>query len=262
MALALLVVLIIGSLNIFESVYFMVNGETKFGNPLWVIWVLWGVYFIALVFFFFARRYLQNKYVTKKNQATEMTELKPTDADYYYQLPIIKLFDRMPITINGLQQMTFELFFNNRWQKFLALFDFLNLAGLTLTSKQNKVIIQPIHLFKPRYLYHVYFNSEHYGSLAAEKFFKERGGTKYLSFTFKTEQEEFTVENNYLSLQVDMTHPSGKTIFHAERDFFSLEKDKAMGRRGEMHKIKLPPSKIPAEVLIAIYVQLMNIKNY
>lgn len=59
---ALFIVCVLGVLNIYETFYFLLNGETKFGYSLWIIWLLWDVSFIILIVYYFMRRYLQRKY--------------------------------------------------------------------------------------------------------------------------------------------------------------------------------------------------------
>lgn len=260
----LFIVFVIGFLNIFETIYFFKNGETKFGNPLWTVWLLWGVSFAALVVIYFMRRHLQKKYIAIANNNTFDDEYMEKDADYYYQLPIVSMVDNMPITITGHKNMRFELHFNNAWQKFLTLFDILNSAGLNLSSNENKVIMKPIKPIRHlnRYIYDVYVNERFYGTLRSEKGLKEKGIEKYLHFIFDREQEEFNIENEYLSLDLTMKNNNNDKDLYAKRNFFTLEKDKKTGKRGEQHKVNIFPTNIPDEILLAIYVQLMNVKNY
>lgn len=255
---------VIGFLNIFEIGYFLINGETKFGNPLWIIWLLWGVYSASLIIFPFWRLHLQKKYIAIANNKAFDNEYIADDEDYYYQLPITKLVDKIPITITGIQNIRFELYFNNAWQKFLTLFHFLNIAGLSLSSSDSNVVIKPMKPIKSlnRYIYEVYFNGKFYGNLYSKKAIKEKGITKYLYFIFETEQEKFNVENEYLYVDLTITNQNNAKVLHAKRNFFSLEKDEETGKRGETHRINIFPTNIPDEVLLAIYAQLMNIKNY
>lgn len=76
----------------------------------------------------------------------------------------------MPITITGKKQMIFKLYFNNYWQKFLTIFDILNIGGLHLTSSENSVIIQPVKPVRSlnKYIFDVYYIDQYDGRLQSK----------------------------------------------------------------------------------------------
>jgi len=107
MGFALLVVIIFGFINTYETIHFINYDETRFGNPLSTLWFLWIACFILLFAGLFLRKYLQNRYTRlAQEQANEGIQLT-SGVDYYYQLPVIKLVDRMPIPIHGRRKAFF-----------------------------------------------------------------------------------------------------------------------------------------------------------
>lgn len=260
----LAIVIIFGGINIFETIYFMKEGTTKFGNSLFTLWLLWGVSLTLLIGFYFTRRHLQRKYTTLIKSKTTQRELSFNEQEYIYQMPLIKLVDRMPIQILGHREFSFQLYFNNRWQKFITLFDIINMGGLHMSSTDSNIVIQPIEPFKltNQFIYDVYLNNDYIGRLQSKKLLKEQGLKKYLNFTFSTKQDTITIQNDYLSTDLYMLNHAEERIFHATRNYFTLEKDQLTDKRGERHDVTVLTDQIQDEVLLAIYVQLINIKNF
>ena len=59
--------------------------------------------------------------------------------EFFYQLPIVQLTDDMPIRVNGKSNITFQLYFNNIFHKFLFIFDLFSIPGLLLISEENQI---------------------------------------------------------------------------------------------------------------------------
>ncbi|RIM48002.1 hypothetical protein BUY22_02405, partial [Staphylococcus cohnii] len=72
------------------------------------------------------RKYIQNKYSKMVNE--NITSIA-NENEFFYQLPIVQLTDDMPIRVNGKSNITFQLYFNNIFHKFLFIFDLFSIPG-------------------------------------------------------------------------------------------------------------------------------------
>ncbi|MFD1068211.1 hypothetical protein [Oceanobacillus locisalsi] len=260
---SLFIFVVIGILNIIETVHYVQNGETFFGNPLGVIWLLWGVATISLIAFYFLRKKQQERFWKISQESFDMDrELDTAEGEYFYQMPITKLFDKMPIMIKGDHDFTFQLYFKNLWYKFLTLFQVLPASsGITVTSNQNTVKVIPDKIFRPKFYYDVYWNETFYGRLRSKGFFKEGGSKKYLNFIFTTSEEEtLTIQSDYFSMETKIQDTEEKELLTAKRTYFDLAKDEKTNRRGEQHHIQVAESKLPTEILLSLYVQVMGVR--
>lgn len=256
----LVVFIVFGILNVFETYYYINHGTTYFGNSLLMAWAMWIVASLSLVTFFFTRRYLQKKYTTLLNEEILEGSSEENQSIYVYQMPLMKMVDNMPVVIRGEKEMYFQLCFRSRWQKFLTLFDILPVAGVRIVSPVHKIEIQPIKLISNRNFYEVFLNDEPYGKLEQKRFLKEGGIKKSINFIFTSPVGEFSVENNYLDLLLTIQN-DGEMLLRAQREFFDFVKDEKTGKRGEKHEVEVTSESIPDEVLIAIYITMMNLRN-
>src|SRR5690625_7689384 len=107
MVFALLVVMIYGIIDNYEMIHFINCDETRFGNPFSKLWFLCIACFILLFAGLLLRKYLQNKYTRLAQEQANGGIQLTSGVDYYYQLPVIKLVDRMPIPIQGRRKAFF-----------------------------------------------------------------------------------------------------------------------------------------------------------
>ncbi|GAA0336788.1 hypothetical protein GCM10008931_30480 [Oceanobacillus oncorhynchi subsp. oncorhynchi] len=260
---SLFIFVVIGILNIIETVHYVQNGETFFGNPLGVIWALWGVATVSLIVFYFLRKKQQKRFweISQESFGQER-EFDQKEGEYFYQMPVTTLFDNIPIVIKSVNDFKFQLYLKNAGYKFLVLFQVLpSASGIKLTSNQNTVKVVPAKIFRARYFYDVYWNETFYGRLRSKGFFKEGGSKKYLNFIFTTNEEEtFTIQSDYFSMETKIQNTEDKELLTAKRTYFDLSKDKKTNRRGEQHHIQVSESKLPKEILLSLYIQVMGVR--
>lgn len=253
--------LLLGVLNIYETFYYMSEGTTRFGNSLGIIWTLWGVYAVSVIVFFWRRRSLQRKYTAKARELNEEPAKMNIPYTYFFQLPIAQMVDGMPIHIHGKRCCTFEYQFYERIHKILTLMGFVNLMGINLKSEERVVKIRPIKPFQLQNLYEVYVDGHYYGCLQSKRLLKEKGIKKFLHFSFDSPHATLSIENDHLHPELTMTTEEHEQLFIAKRNVLTLEKSVYSGKRGEQHAIRIREQAIYDEVLLAIYVVLMQLRN-
>ncbi|MFD1387045.1 hypothetical protein ACFQ4Z_09520 [Oceanobacillus oncorhynchi subsp. oncorhynchi] len=177
-------------------------------------------------------------------------------------MPVTTLFDNIPIVIKSVNDFKFQLYLKNAGYKFLVLYQVLpSASGIKLTSNQNTVKVVPAKIFRARYFYDVYWNETFYGRLRSKGFFKKGGSKKYLNFIFTTNEEEtFTIQSDYFSMETKIQNTEDKELLTAKRTYFDLSKDKKTNRRGEQHHIQVSESKLPKEILLSLYIQVMGVR--
>lgn len=223
-------------------------------------WTLWSVYVLSVVFFFLHRRYLQRKYLAQVDDLNEPAAVMDLPDRYFFQLPLVRMVDGMPIQIIGKRPCIFELQFHRRLHKVITFLGIDNLTGVELKSSERIVTITPIEFFTVRDVYEVFVDGAYYGHLQSKRLLKEKGIKKSISFTFDSPFGTISIENNYIDPELRMTREN-EQVFIAKRNVMTLEKSVYSGKRGEQHEIRIQEQEIDDEVLLAIYLALMNKRN-
>ncbi|HLS36546.1 MAG TPA: hypothetical protein VK061_09925 [Bacillota bacterium] len=65
-------------------------------------------------------------------------------------------------------------------------------------------------------------NGEFFGILRTKRLLKEKGIKNYLDLIFETEEEQYTVVNEYLDLKYVIKDAKDVRIMEAKRNFFTL----------------------------------------
>lgn len=247
-------------MNVFETIYYINNGNTYFGTSLIGNWIFYIAAILVLIGYISFRRYNQKKYLRIANDSLDTSTLE--DGEFFYQLPIVQLMDNMPIRVVGKNNPKFELYFNSAIHKVSFIFDFsASPPGLKLSSRDNTIILKSRKWF--RYEYNVFFNGEYYGEFTAKKLIKEQGIKNYLDFIFVSKDETYSLTNNYLDLTAYIKDDQ-RTLLSGERTYFNLSKDEKSGRRGEKHNINIDEAieQDKQEILLALYITALNIRNF
>lgn len=260
MHIILAIVIAYSFLNVFETIYYINNGSTYFGADLLGSWLFYIAALVFLIGYMVFRRHNQKKYSRIANEILDTNNLE--SGKFFYQLPIVKLMDNLPIKVVGENKPQFELYFNSWIHKISFIFDFSGSPpGLKLYSDKNTIILKSRKWW--RYEYNVYFNDKFCGEFTAKKLIKEGGIKKYLNFTFKSKENEYDLINEHLDLTAYIKDGE-RTILTGERTYFNLAKDEKSGRRGEKHEISIDEERDQSEqeLLLALYVTALNIRNF
>ncbi|WP_434122351.1 hypothetical protein [Salinicoccus roseus] len=260
MHIILAIVIAYSFLNVFETIYYINNGSTYFGADLLGSWLFYLAALVFLIGYMVFRRRNQKKYSRIANETLDTNNLE--SGKFFYQLPIVKLMDNLPIKVVGENKPQFELYFNSWIHKISFIFDFSGSPpGLKLASDENTIILKSRKWW--RYEYNVYFNDKYCGVFTAKKLIKEGGIKKYLNFTFKSKENEYDLINEHLDLTAYIKDGE-RTILTGERTYFNLAKDEKSGRRGETHEISIDEERDQSEqeLLLALYVTALNIRNF
>ncbi|GGB82913.1 hypothetical protein [Staphylococcus nepalensis] len=163
----------------------------------------------------------------------------------------------MHIKIHGLTEMAWTLYFNNKIQKWLSIFDIVSASGLKVTSPNYNIILKRIKLWSLRPHYSVLINNQAIGRLEMIKILK--GGIKQqTSYAFFDNKTTYLFNNPYLSTETTISNKEGTKIFSARRSFLDLGKNLFTQRRGEQHRLIMESSTPhPKELWVALYIQVM-----
>ncbi|WP_040978849.1 hypothetical protein [Oceanobacillus jeddahense] len=248
-------------INIFETIYYLNYEETYLGTNLIWSWALHISCVLFLIAYFIFRKYNQNKYINIANETIEEDEINP--GEFYYQLPIVTLMEKMPIKVLGQNNAAFELYFNSTLHRtFFMLGLFSAPPGLKLSSNENTIILKSKKWL--RYEYTVYVNGDYHGEFNAKRLVKERGVKNYIHFDYHYNNCVYNLTNDYFDMTTYIKDDQDTLLF-GERTYFNLlSKDEKTGRRGEKHKIKMDHKQNQSfqEVLLALYITALNIRNH
>lgn len=163
----------------------------------------------------------------------------------------------MHIKIHGLTEMAWTLYFNNKIQKGLSIFDIVSASGLKVTSPNYNIILKRIKLWSLRPHYSVLINNQAIDRLEMIKILK--GGIKQqTSYAFFDNKTTYLFNNPYLSTETTISNKEGTKIFSARRSFLDLGKNLFTQRRGEQHRLIMESSTPhPKELWVALYIQVM-----
>ena len=245
-------------LNTFESIYFINNGETYFGANLRYTWLLYIFCIVVAVANLLFRKYIQNKYSKMVNE--NITSIA-NENEFFYQLPIVQLTDDMPIRVNGKSNITFQLYFNNIFHKFLFIFDLFSIPGLLLISEENQICLKSRGWLK--YKYDIYINECYKGTFNAKSLLKKEGIKKYINFLIQIDNKEYELTNDYLDLTAYIKEET--ILLSGKRTYFNFfSKNEKNGRRGEKHIINVDPNlkTEKKELFLALYITALNIRNF
>lgn len=258
---ALILAVIFTMLTIYETIYYLNEGTTRFNQPLTITWSMWGIYVLSVIAFFWRRHYLQRKMSALASDALVDSMVTNHPAMYYYQLPILQMADGVKIPIAGKRPCTFEYLFHRRVHQLVTYIGILDLTSIQVRSSERTVYVHPIDLFKLRNRYEVRVDGIYYGILQSKRLLKEKGIKKMIYYTLETSEGKLSIENEHLTPIVTMTTAEGQEVFKAERNGYTWEKSAYSGKRGEQHEINIHTAIFSDEVLLAIYVFVMNQNN-
>ncbi|PNZ87552.1 hypothetical protein [Staphylococcus delphini] len=238
--------------SIINTISVLLDTGTILNIPLWLSWLLfWGITFIIVLILLF-RKYLQKRYSTYELIGNDDLNLKSNE--YFFQSPLY-IVDNQVVPVYGFENITYTPTYFNKMHKFVSLFGFYPIYSTYLTSENNEVKIIPQNAFSLRYKYNVYLNGKFIGIFEMRKLFKEKGIKQQLPYIFKSDNEQYSFNNAYMSTQTTISDIKNKIVFQANRSFFDFSKNKSTIKRGEKHTITLTSSHCCSELLLALYIQ-------
>ena len=243
--------------SVVNSVSVVLGHGTLFNVPLWLSWVLFAVMTVIIAVILLFRKSIRTKYRFEQDVADKL-KLEPNT--YFFQLPLyIVAGQEMPVY--GLEKITFMPMYFNRIHQFVSLFGFSSLYSTYVISKSNEVKIVPINPFSLRYQYNVYLNNACIGTFEMKKLLKEKGIKQQLPYVFKTRDQQYSFNNDYMSAITTISDTNENIIFQANRSFMDFAKSSQTQKRGEKHNVTLYDSEQCIELLLALYIQAMINKH-
>lgn len=243
--------------SIFNSISVALGHDTLLNISLWLSWALFAVMTVIIAVILLFRKYVRSKYRFEEGKADD---LKLETNTYFFQLPLyIVAGQEMPVY--GLEKITFMPMYFNRIHQFVSLFGFSSLYSTYVISESNEVKIVPQNPFTLRYQYNVYLNNACIGIFEMKRLFKDKGIKQQLPYVFKTRDQQYSFNNDYMSAITTISDTNDNIIFQANRSFLDFAKSSQTQQRGEKHDITLYDSEQCIELLLALYIQAMINKH-
>ncbi|PTG57076.1 hypothetical protein, partial [Staphylococcus chromogenes] len=178
-------------------------------------------FIIVLILLF--RKYLQIKYSTYEFIDSDDLNLKSNE--YFFQSPLY-IVDNQVIPVYGFKNITYTPTYYNKTHKFVSLFGFYPIYSTYLSSENNEVKVIPQNAFSLKYKYNVYLNGEFIGVFEMKRLFKDKGIKQQLPYVFKSYDEKYSFNNDYMSTQTTISDSKDEIVAKANRSFFDFSKNK------------------------------------
>lgn len=244
-----IVLFIFSVINTFSIV--VGNGELL-NIPLWSSWLfLLGITIVITTIFLF-RKFLQKKY--SSYSLVDESKLNLKENEYFFQSPLY-IVDNQVIPIYGEGNITYTPTYFNKLHKLISLFGFMPIYSTYLSSDKNEIKIIPRNAFSLRYKYNVYLNNDFVGIYEMKRLIKDKGIKQQLPYTFRSEDDEYSLHNAYMSTKTTITNNNDAVLFQADRSVFDFSKEQNTKKRGEKHHIKIDVAHESSELLLALYIQ-------
>ncbi|SUM57250.1 Uncharacterised protein [Staphylococcus microti] len=243
--------------SIINSISVALGHDTLFNISLWLSWVLVAVMTVIIVVIRLFRKSIRAKYRFEQDIADDLN-LEPNA--YFFQLPLYIIADqKMPVY--GVEKITFTPTYFNYLHRFISLFGFSSLYSTYVISESNEVKIVLINPFSLRYQYNVYLNNEYIGIFEMKRLFKDKGIKQQLPYVFKSREQQYFFNNDYMSAITTISDANDNVVFQANRSFMDFSKSSQTQQRGEKHNVTLYDSEQCIELLLALYIQAMINKH-
>ncbi|PTE68236.1 hypothetical protein BUY46_08755 [Staphylococcus devriesei] len=221
--------------------------------PILHISIYWISSILALSISLIIRNFYRNKYKKELMDSEDSPVLK--ENELFYQSPIY-IVDDIHIKIHGMDDASWQPYFNNLIQKWLSLLNFMSAFGIGVISPQHKVIVKRVKLWSLRPHYHVYVDGYKVGDFKMRRIIN--GGIKQQTpYIFLDYKNYYYFNNPYFSTKTTIQE-GNNDILLAHRSLFDLGKNLITQRRGEKHYITvLDNYDYPQELWLALYIQVM-----
>lgn len=230
--------------------------------PIALLYVLMFITLISIIVIFYIRHKTNKKHEKIIESENISVNLKLQKDEFFYQSPLYQT-DQQNILIYGFEEnLTYSLYFNNNFERWLAIIIPLPIYGIHLQSQKHDIKIKSDKIVSLRFHYSVYIDNKYFGKFSNHKITSKKGITQLLPFYIKTEENNYDIDNPYGELTANIIKNKKEKILEGKRNFFDFKKSQETNLRGEQHKIKLLKNTTePKELWLAFYVLAIVLKN-